>query len=409
MLAILVVGFGILLSGLDAQPAPRVHGLFVGISRYRTMDKLAYCADDARHVAAAFQSLNGPLKIASGDATILTDSQASLAAVKSALKTIGRRLGPQDVFVFYFSGHGGGEDEPDIDPKDEADHHDETLVVWDSSGPHEQDLSDDQLRRILEAFPARTQIVLLDACFSGGFAADLGAPGRLVMTAAPEDHTSSVAFAHRSSGAFTHILLNGLQGEADSDSDGVVRTEEIQRHLRTLIPRYCPECGRRNPPRSTRCFYDKEPLATSALHPVFAGSIAVDLWNRPERRWTPHICATTADRSGCARNPAGCRCDVKGECGENGCVAHGRSLRDGCATPGERSICRESAELCPCPDYGNCGMSSCEAGPSPSCRDADDRSRCEVNAADCPCGSYGECEMASCRARPSRGGARSRQ
>ena len=52
------------------------------------------------------------------------------------------------------------------------------------------DLSSDQLAEILSASGIKNQVVLVSACFSGGFVDPLSGPNRLIMTAAAADRTS---------------------------------------------------------------------------------------------------------------------------------------------------------------------------------------------------------------------------
>ncbi len=390
-------------NGVAGQPAAAalpgggaVHAIFIGISRYQHMDKLAFCASDAVRLARVFQGLDGDLRLAPAHTVVLTDSQATRARVLRELAAVRQRLGPRDVFLFYFSGHGGGEDEPDMPPVDEPDDHDETLVMWDSRGPHEEDISDDQLRVILAGFPGR-QVIILDACYAGGFVRDLERPGTVVFAASREDRTSSVAFAHRASGGLTHALMTGLAGEADADTDRVIGQDELVAYLGRVVPLYCEDCGRRNPPGANRCYYCRVKVATAAHRPTFGGAWPELVWSRVTVAYVPERCHSAADRRGCAARPSRCRCRVKGECGVAACQALGRKIIDGCSSAEDRATCRSDAQLCPCPEYGNCGMGECAAPAGNSCRTGEDRRQCGEDPRNCPCGHYGDCEMDSCR------------
>lgn len=373
-------------------------GLFIGISRYQHMDKLAYCAEDARRVARRFQEMRGAWTLAPERTVVLTDSQATRARVLRELRALAARPAPADIVLFYFSGHGGGEDEPDRPPRDEPDGHDETLVMVDSSGPHEEDISDDELRDILAACRAQRVLIVLDACFSGGFVRDLERPGTVVLAASREDRSSSVAFVHRSSGGLSHALLEGSAGEADVDGDREVRHGELVAFLERVVPLYCGECGRRNPQGSNRCFYCRTKVGTAANRPLFGGAWPLDtVWNRLSAAYRPERCSTEGERRSCASRPSSCRCRVKGECGVGSCQALARKTVDGCASDADRAICRTDPDLCPCPDYGNCGMGECTAPAGDACATAADRATCTSNPASCPCDRYGNCDMGSCR------------
>lgn len=383
----------------EVAPSPIAWGLFIGISRYQHMDKLAYCAEDARRVAKRFQELRGAWALAPERTVVLTDSQATRVRVLRELRALASRPAPGDVLLFYFSGHGGGEDEPDRPPRDEPDGHDETLVMVDSSGPHDEDISDDELRAILAACRAQRALIVLDACFSGGFVRDLERPGTVVLSASREDRSSSVAFVHRSSGGLTHALLEGISGEADADGDRVIRHAELIAFLERVVPMYCGECGRRNPPRSNRCFYCRAKVGTPAHRPLFGGEWPPDLvWNRLAEPYRPERCVTESERRSCSSRPSQCRCRVKGECGVASCLSLARKILDGCANESDRAVCRTDPELCPCPEYGDCGMGECVAPSGGACVTGSDREICARDPASCPCDRYGNCDMASCRA-----------
>ena len=75
------------------------------------------------------------------------------------LSSIAHAIDDDDIFVFYYSGHGG--QQVDLD-SDELDGHDETLVAYD------QEIIDDELYQRFKLFPAGTRIVMIsDSCNSG--------------------------------------------------------------------------------------------------------------------------------------------------------------------------------------------------------------------------------------------------
>ncbi|NIR99882.1 MAG: hypothetical protein GWN99_02225, partial [Gemmatimonadetes bacterium] len=63
--------------------------------------------------------------------------------------------------------------------------------------------------------------VVLDACFSGGFAKDvISAPGRMGLFSSEEDVTSSVAAKFRAGGYLAVFLADAVgDGLADADAD----------------------------------------------------------------------------------------------------------------------------------------------------------------------------------------------
>jgi len=95
-------------------------------------------------------------------ATVLKTAEATHDNILEALRSAANSLGPDDIFAFYYSGHGG--QQPDfLSPnKDELDGQDETLVAFDSQ------IIDDELNEIWLSFAEGVRIVMIsDSCNSG--------------------------------------------------------------------------------------------------------------------------------------------------------------------------------------------------------------------------------------------------
>jgi len=89
----------------------------------------------------------------------LKTADATRPAILSSLGQIGKSLECGDIFVFYFSGHGGQQ----LDANgDELDGHDETLVAYDL------DIIDDDLNTHWLRFEEGVRVVMIsDSCNSG--------------------------------------------------------------------------------------------------------------------------------------------------------------------------------------------------------------------------------------------------
>jgi hypothetical protein len=216
--------------GTPAAPAApgssstRVWTVSVGISDYPGAgNDLPECANDAVKIAEALrnQGLTTPER-----EILLTDAQATRANITSALQRVAREARPDDVFVFFYSGHGGQSDRPSQD-RQELDGIDEYLAVYD--GP----ILDDELGRLVDAIRARTTLFALDACFSGGFAKDVVTrPGIVGMFSSEEDVTSGVAMQFQAGGYLSHFLRMGIQGDADDDPrDGALTVGELTHYV----------------------------------------------------------------------------------------------------------------------------------------------------------------------------------
>ncbi|MEE9570112.1 MAG: pre-peptidase C-terminal domain-containing protein [Gammaproteobacteria bacterium] len=203
----------------------RTYGLFAGISDYPgTGNDLDFTADDALRVRDALIRGGGMLP---EDAITLTDADATTANMARALADIGSRAGPDDTFVFFYSGHGGREIRPSGPEMSDPDALDETLVLYDDS------IRDDELRELFEQIRAGTTLLFLDSCFSGGFAKDvISVPGRMGMFSSEEDVTSQVAVKFRAGGYLSIFLDEAIgDGLADEDRDGAVTAIELSEYV----------------------------------------------------------------------------------------------------------------------------------------------------------------------------------
>ena len=138
----------------------------------------------------------------------------------AALEQIAGQIASQDVFVLYLAGHGASVD---------RDYH---FIPWDAvytstDALRRRSLTHEQFRNLLAKIPATKTVLLLDTCSAGGFGRQEGRgvvekdaidrlsrlTGRAMIAAtANEKMAIEGAGGH---GAFTFVLLEGLQGKAD--------------------------------------------------------------------------------------------------------------------------------------------------------------------------------------------------
>jgi hypothetical protein len=88
---------------------PRVFAIMVGVSDYGGEQmNLPYTDDDAAKLAETLRR-EGVLNPAS---ITLTNAQATVAGVRQAFQRVAQQAGPDDMFLFFFSGHG---DQSEVD------------------------------------------------------------------------------------------------------------------------------------------------------------------------------------------------------------------------------------------------------------------------------------------------------
>ena len=202
----------------------RIYGLFVGISDYPEggPTDLNFTADDARNLYAGMQRVG----MQPEDGRLLVDSEATRAATLTAIRELGSQMGPSDLLVLFYSGHGGriasvGEQQADPDGFDE------TLALYDGQ------VRDDELAEALSDVRQGIVLLVLDSCFSGGFSKDvISRPGRMGLFSSNEDVTSSVASKFRAGGYLARFMVDAVGDRlADEDHNGQLTALELSQYL----------------------------------------------------------------------------------------------------------------------------------------------------------------------------------
>jgi uncharacterized caspase-like protein len=235
-----------------ARTQPERWAVVIGAGRYEdpAIPRLRYTVADAE---AMHEFLTGPGGFPPDHVLLLTDRterKPTLRNLKWALGTFLARSARKDDSVFvFFAGHGA----PEVDPRGlERDGIAKYLV------PVDADLDDlyatalpmDELSTIFTRIEAERIVVLLDACYSGGAggrtflakrtrATNLDdlflerltrAKGRAIVSAARPNEVS-LELADLGHGLFTHYVLEGLKGAADSNGDAIVTVQELYEYV----------------------------------------------------------------------------------------------------------------------------------------------------------------------------------
>jgi hypothetical protein len=159
------------------------------------------------------------------DGILLQDADATVANVREAFADVARRSDERTLFVFFYSGHGG--QYPGATTREDPDGLDESIELFDA------EILDDEFDRMLSALPSSRQLVVLDACFSGGFAKDaISSPGRMGLFSSEEDVVSAVAVKFEAGGYLSRFFADAVQGrQADEDANGAVTALELSQYL----------------------------------------------------------------------------------------------------------------------------------------------------------------------------------
>lgn len=220
---------------IPANPEQRqIFVISVGIADYGgNTSNLTYTDTDAQKLFEKFEEL-GMLR---QESILLTNQQATLPEFRRAFQRVAAQAGPDDIFLFFYSGHGNQVEDPN--DRGELDGRDETLVFADG-----EELTDDDLAIMFADIRAGTTMVVLDACFSGGFERDLiTRPNMMGLFSSEEDLTSLVASEFNAGGYLSRFFSDGVGGQADDNADGNITAGELVSYLRY---RFREQCDGRN-------------------------------------------------------------------------------------------------------------------------------------------------------------------
>ena len=204
---------------------PRVLALLVGVSDYERTSDLPNTDDDATELYNGLRQA-GMLHPSS---VVLTNAEATTQAVTAAFARMAQAAGPDDLFLFLFSGHG---DQVDVGVSAaELDGRAETIELYDAP------MTDVQLAPLFAAVRARMSLLVIDACYAGGFRSLVDRPNVVGMFSSEEDLTSLVASRFQAGGFLSYFLRTGISGEADDDGDRIVTAGELSTYIRRRFRR----------------------------------------------------------------------------------------------------------------------------------------------------------------------------
>ena len=197
----------------------RAFAILVGIEDYPDpYSDLYYTIDDVNAIYSLLYNNYGiddiPLGIPiPAYMQVLLDADATKQDIENAFAYVGNRINPQDVFFFYFSGHGF----PSHTSPDGS-----YLCPYDIGSER---IYGNDLDGYLDSIVCSEQYIIIDSCGSGGVINNAAAPNRYFMTACDYDEESweTSALQH---GVFTYYFLRSFTQASDSNGDGVISMGE---------------------------------------------------------------------------------------------------------------------------------------------------------------------------------------
>lgn len=226
--------------------------LAVGVNEYKnTTLNLNYGRPDAEAFTEAIERQSGDI-FQSVNVTTLYDGQATRAGLQSSFEDIITSARPQDTFLFFYAGH-GVMSEPEGDRQ--GDFYmalsDVVQLYGNNTGLQAEGISGAEMTELSRRIPARKQVIVLDACQSGGAVQTFAMRGAaeqkaimqlarsagLVVLASTGTEQYATEFQALGHGVFTYALLNGLNGKADGGSrDGKITVKELEAFINDRVP-----------------------------------------------------------------------------------------------------------------------------------------------------------------------------
>ncbi|MFH0992126.1 MAG: caspase family protein [bacterium] len=180
------------------------------------------------------------------------DREAVRSTIEGAFKKVMSEARPQDVFVFFYAGHGV------MSEGDAASPAEFYLIPSDITQLYGRDemlkakgISAKMLREYCSGIKAQKQLVVIDACQSGGAVETFAMRGAseekailqlarsagVVVLASTGSEQFASEFKQLGHGVFTYALLEGIAGEADgSPKDGKITVKELEAYLNEKVP-----------------------------------------------------------------------------------------------------------------------------------------------------------------------------
>ncbi|HEX5170923.1 MAG TPA: caspase family protein [Cyclobacteriaceae bacterium] len=219
--------------------------LAVGINEYKNPKMtLNYAKPDAQALAEVLEQRTAAL-YKSVELTTLYDRDASSEKILHALDEVSQQIHPEDVFIFYYAGHGSMVDGRFFFIPTES------IRLYDLKSLQKEALEASVLQEKLRHISALKQLIIMDACQSGGSVEVLGTRGAneekaiaqlsrsagIHVMASAGSEQFATEFASLGHGLFTYLLIKALEGEADgAPKDGKVTIYELKSYMDDQVP-----------------------------------------------------------------------------------------------------------------------------------------------------------------------------
>jgi Skp family chaperone for outer membrane proteins len=240
-----------IISVRSVEKKRNVWAVVIGVNSYPNVRPLKYAVNDAMAFCNHLVEYN---QVPKENVVLLLDEEANLTRLRSALGVyLKNKASKDDMVIIYFAGHGATERDStspdgdglekyllpyDVDPKE----------LYATALPMEE------ISRLFSRIRSDRLVFIVDTCYSGASGgrtisvADIragisdgfldritGGKGKIILTASGANEVSAES-DELQHGIFTHFLIKGLQGQADSDGDGLITVDEVYTYVSKQVP-----------------------------------------------------------------------------------------------------------------------------------------------------------------------------
>ncbi|HEY9045555.1 MAG TPA: caspase family protein [Ohtaekwangia sp.] len=219
--------------------------LAVGINEYKNSKlNLNYAKPDAESFSKIVDEKSANL-FKNIELHTLYDNDATRQQILKTMDELSSKISQEDVFIFYYAGHGSMVDDKFyFIPTD-------NLRLYDQSSLHKDAIEASVLQEKLKQIKALKQLIVMDACQSGGSVellatrgageekaiAQLSRSAGIHVMASAGSEQFATEFAELGHGLFTYVLIKALQGAADgAPKDGKVTIYELKSYIDDQVP-----------------------------------------------------------------------------------------------------------------------------------------------------------------------------
>lgn len=217
----------------------------VGINQYKNSKlNLNYAKPDAESFSKLMDANSSSL-FSEMELHTLYDAEATRQKMLQKLDELAGKIRQEDVFIFYYAGHGSMVDDKFYFIPTE------NLRLYEQSSLQKEAIEASVLQEKFRQIKALKQLIVMDACQSGGSVellatrgaseekaiAQLSRSAGIHVMASAGSEQFATEFAELGHGLFTYVLIRALQGEADgAPKDGKVTIYELKSYIDDQVP-----------------------------------------------------------------------------------------------------------------------------------------------------------------------------